>query len=60
MGSPRPKTPIPPVRPKPFNKDRKGRATGRAGGYAAPVDTTGMDKEMRETLKIKRTRKGSR
>lgn len=24
--------------------------TGRAGGYAAPVDTTGMDEEMKKTL----------
>ena len=38
-------------------KPAKRSPTGRAGGYAAPVDTTGMDPEMMETLKIKRRKR---
>lgn len=33
-----------------------GRALGRVGGYKAPVDTAGMDREMTDTLEITKPR----
>lgn len=39
-----------PQKPKPKSKP----FTGRAGNYAAPVDTAAMDPEMIETLRGKR------
>jgi hypothetical protein len=34
---------------KPASKPKR-MPIGRAGGYAAPVDTVGMDEEMKKTL----------
>lgn len=53
MGSPKPKTKIPAQRPKPFNKQRPGRA----GNYSQEVDTEGMDPAMKATLGIQRKNK---
>jgi len=36
----------------------RGSAVGRAGGYAAPVDTAGMDPEMKRTLRIGAKKRG--
>lgn len=34
------------------SKRKSGTAVGRVGNYAAPVDTAGMDPEMKRTLGI--------
>lgn len=38
-------------------KPRKRMPVGHAGGYAAEVDTTGMDEAMKRTLRINGRRK---
>lgn len=40
----------------PFVKPRS-KPTARAGNYAAPVDTAGMDEAMKQTLGVSRKRK---
>jgi hypothetical protein len=37
---------------------KKAPPSGKAGNYRAPVDTAGMDREMKETLGFGKKRKG--
>jgi hypothetical protein len=38
-------------------KKRSNPAMGQAGNYAAPVDTAGMDPEMKKSLGVNKPRK---